>query len=102
MLNAFIRKEVGEITLHEWEEVIEKHPALAPQSDFYRFNPLTGETNWISGEGSAKYIADPESDGLLSLMCGELNVVNVPLTVCEEVAAMLGAKVHEFAEWEDK
>lgn len=53
MLNAFIRKVAGEITLHEWQAVIEKHPALAPQSDFYQFNPFTGETNWISGEGSA-------------------------------------------------
>ena len=101
MLSAVIKKTVGEIALHEWEAVIEAHPALAPLRPFHQFNPFTGETNWISGEGAAQYIG-PEGDGGMALICGEINAANVPLAVCEEVAAMLGGEVHDFAEWENK
>ena len=58
-----LKRRGSAIQLSEWEAVIEAHPALAPQEPYDLFNPFTGETYRISGEGKAKYIAEPENNG---------------------------------------
>ncbi|MGH1439423.1 MAG: hypothetical protein ACRBBR_04865 [Cellvibrionaceae bacterium] len=86
-----IKRAVNEITLFEWEALINEIPTLSQLPDKTGVNPFTNEEVIFSGKGKALY----KEEGNISLESGELLTTGVSESFCKELAIKLSAEVYE-------
>ncbi len=90
-----IAKPKDSILLRELDEVIAERPDLQPVPDRKMVNPFTKEPVIALGMGKALYLEQGKPVGNLSLEDGEVLTTGIPRVVCEELAALLAATVHD-------
>lgn len=79
----------------EWQQVINSEPYLEPRAARVAINPFTKEKIDVPGRGKALYLLDGAPRGNISLENGELLTTGVPKEICDQIAALLDAKVTE-------
>ncbi len=90
-----IRKLNDKIQLREWENIINSHQSLTQASERKTVNPFTKKSITVSNIGVAYYIENKNQAGNIALEEGELLTTGVPISICKDIAAILGAKVFE-------
>ena len=90
-----ITRPVGSIRLGDLDELIAKRDDLQPFPARRLVNPFTKEPIVATGAGKALYLRRDKAIGNLSLEDGEVLATGIPRAVCEELAALLDATVHD-------
>ena len=88
-----IAKHSDQISLKDWNMIIETTPYLERMPDRAGVNPFTKEPILFSAEGKAYVLVEGRRVGNISLEKGRLLTTGVPKRICAELALKLGAQV---------
>src|SRR5262249_12317170 len=89
-----IKNPSGPIQLDDWNRVVSAHPALETVQPRTVINPFTNES-LIAAPNADYYVEDGRKIGNLCLEDGEIKLTGIPTSICQEIAALFNADLHE-------
>jgi hypothetical protein len=93
MVEAHIKRSVGEISLSEFQEAIRSIQTLEESGEHFIIDEVIGEPIYKNGKGIVYLVGERNCIGYIEHQDEELYVRNVPNSICSILGDKLSASV---------
>ena len=92
-METYIKRDVGEISLLEFQEALYAIGNLEESGEHFIFDEMTGEPIYKNGKGIVYLIGEKNCIGFVEYQKEAIYTQNVPMYICNSLADKLRANV---------